>query len=217
MPASLQMCSPTSRLPVNVILRTRRSCTRRSPSSPPGPVSVLMPSGGSPACSRTSVSLSADSGVSVAGLTITALPPAMAGPTLWQTRFSGKLNGVMATTIPHGTRSVTPNFPLPDGTASSGTVSPCSRRAASADSFSVSTAREASSLPSARILPSSSEIVRPNSSTRAAMRSAALRRMAARSCAVSLAIARAPRSAACNARSTSPRSARGTVSITELS
>ena len=34
----------------------------------------------------------ADNGVSEAGLIMTALPPAKAGPTLWQTKFNGKLN-----------------------------------------------------------------------------------------------------------------------------
>src|SRR5258705_475433 len=78
-PAVLQMCSPTSRLPVNVILRTRRSATSRSPISPPQPVSVFMPSGRRPASRRISVSRKADSGVSVARLPMTALPPARPG------------------------------------------------------------------------------------------------------------------------------------------
>src|SRR3989454_2150944 len=123
-PAVLQMRSPTSRLPVKVIFLTRRSATSRSPISPPEPVSVLSPSGGSPASSRISVSRSADSGVSVAGLSTTAFPPARAGPTLWQTRLSGKLNGLIATTTPHGTRIVTPNLPRPCAAPSRATVSP---------------------------------------------------------------------------------------------
>ena len=36
------------------------------------------------------------------------VPAASAGPTLWHTRFSGKLNGLMAATTPHGTRRVKP-------------------------------------------------------------------------------------------------------------
>src|SRR6266446_5956651 len=165
MPAVLQMRSPTSRLPVKVIFLTRRSATSRSPISPPEPVSVLSPSGGSPASSRISVSRSADSGVSVAGLSTTAFPPARAGPTLWQTRLSGKLNGLIATTTPHGTRIVTPNLPRPCAAPSRATVSPCTRLASSADSIIVSTARRASARPSARIFPSSFEISVPSSST----------------------------------------------------
>ena len=49
------------------------------------------------------MSLSADSGVTVAGLRMTALPPAIAGPSLWATRLSGSLKGVMASTTPIGT------------------------------------------------------------------------------------------------------------------
>ena len=176
-PAVWQMCSPTSRLPVKVTFRTRLSATSRSPISPPEPVSVLIASGGSPASSRISVSLSAESGVSVAGFTMTALPPAMAGPTLWQTRLRGKLKGLIATTTPQGTRMVTPNFPPPPGAPSRGTVSPCSRLASSAEPVIVSMARLASSRPSAMILPSSFEIVCPSSSWRRAITSAAFIRI----------------------------------------
>src|SRR3989304_5555167 len=81
-PARRQMRSPTSRLPVKGIFLTRRSATRASPISPPGPVRHWIPSGGSPASSRISVSFRADSGVSVAGLLTTALPAARAAPPL---------------------------------------------------------------------------------------------------------------------------------------
>src|SRR2546426_171353 len=82
MPAMRQIRSPISRLPVKVILRTRRSETSTSPISPPEPVRHWIPSGGSPASSKISVSFRAESGVSVAGLTTTELPAASAGPTL---------------------------------------------------------------------------------------------------------------------------------------
>ena len=62
--------------------------------------------------------------MSLAGLRITALPAASAGPTLWHTRLSGKLNGVIAATTPHGTRSVKPSLPAPPGAPSSGSTSP---------------------------------------------------------------------------------------------
>ncbi len=180
-PARRQMRSPTSRLPVKVIFLTRRSATRASPMSPPGPVTHWIPSGGNPASSRISVSFRADSGVSVAGLITTALPAARAGPTLWQTRFRGKLNGLIATTTPHGTRRVTPNRLPPLGSPSSGTVSPWIRLASSADPMIVSTARRASPRPSAMILPSSVEMSRPSSSFRASMSSAAFFRIFQRS------------------------------------
>ena len=76
------MCSPTSRLPVKLTFRTRGSETIASPISPPDPVTHWTASGGAPASSSISVSLSAESGVSDAGLMMTELPAARAGPTL---------------------------------------------------------------------------------------------------------------------------------------
>ena len=93
--------------------------------------------------------------MSLAGLRITELPAASAGPTLWQGRFNGKLNGVMHATTPQGTRSVKPNLPAPSAAASSGKTSPVIRLASSAESSIVSAARATSDRASARILPSS--------------------------------------------------------------
>ena len=132
-PACLQMRSPMSRLPVKLILRTRGSDTSASPISAPEPVTQCTASAGTPASSSNSTRRSAISGVSLAGLTTTAFPPARAGPTLWQTRCSGKLNGVTAATTPQGTRMVKPNLPLTPGPPSSGMTSPSSRFASSAD------------------------------------------------------------------------------------
>ena len=50
--------------------------------------------------------IAADSGAWTAGLRMTALPAARAGPTLWVTVLSGELNGVMATTGPTGRNMV---------------------------------------------------------------------------------------------------------------
>ena len=124
-PATCAMCSPTSLLPVKDTLRTRWSATRASPRVPPEPVKHCTASAGTPASSRISTSFKADKGVSLAGLMITELPAASAGATtLWATRFSGKLNGVMATTTPTGTRNVNPSWPVQLGLASRGMVSP---------------------------------------------------------------------------------------------
>ena len=41
-----------------------------------------------------------ETGVCPAGFNTTALPAAIAGPSLWATRFSGKLNGLIAPTTP---------------------------------------------------------------------------------------------------------------------
>ena len=179
-PAAPQMTLPTSALPVKLILRMRSSSQIAQPIEPPGPVIQAMASSGSPASIRTSTSFNAESGVSVAGLMSTALPPAMAGPTLCATRFKGKLKGVIAATIPTGTRRVNPSLPTPPGAASSGNTSPVMRRASSAERSMVSAARATSSLPSARILPSSVEIIVPRSSTRSRISAAAWRRISHR-------------------------------------
>ncbi len=55
----------------------------------------------------------AENGVWLAGFSTTGQPAAMAGASLWATRFSGKLNGVMAPTTPMGSRSVKPSLPSP--------------------------------------------------------------------------------------------------------
>ncbi|GBD11734.1 hypothetical protein HRbin23_01409 [bacterium HR23] len=108
---------------------------------------------------------------------MTLLPAARAGPTLWHTRFRGKLKGLMATTTPQGTRMVKPKrFPAP-GEPSRGTTSPPMRFASSAETVRVCTARLTSNRLSAMAFPSSRVIVRANSSARASMRSAAFFKM----------------------------------------
>src|SRR5690606_28304049 len=76
--------------------------------------------------------LDGDRGVFEAGLSTTGQPAAMAGPTLWATRLSGKLKGVIAPTTPTGTRKAKPRRPWPEAVASMGTISPVSRRASAA-------------------------------------------------------------------------------------
>ena len=59
---------------------------------------------------RISASLFAVCGVLLEGLTITALPAAMAGAILCATVFAGALNGVIAHTTPSGTGMVKPSL-----------------------------------------------------------------------------------------------------------
>ena len=118
---------------MKVTLRTFGSETKASPTVAPEPVTHWIAISGIPASSSNSVSFNADNGVSDAGLMITALPAASAGPTLCATRFNGKLNGDIAATTPTGTRTVNPNLPAFPGDASSGIVSPRNRFASSAD------------------------------------------------------------------------------------
>ncbi len=95
---------PTPAEPVKVMSVTRSSSTSTSPISEAGPTRTLSHPGGSPASCSSSASRSADSGVCDAGLSTTAQPAASAGAILCATRFSGKLNGLMAPTTPIGTR-----------------------------------------------------------------------------------------------------------------
>src|SRR5947208_16626648 len=86
----------------------------------------------------------AESGVWLAGLSTTGQPAAIAGASLWATRFNGKLNGEMAPTTPIGNRRVNPSLPSPGDDASRGTTSPDSVRASAAANWNVLTARSAS-------------------------------------------------------------------------
>ena len=89
MPAALASFSPTSVLPVKLIFRTRRSLHSAGPIRLPEPVMHCKPFSGRPASSNACVNLRAESGVVLAGLSITALPAASAGPTLWSTSRRG--------------------------------------------------------------------------------------------------------------------------------
>ena len=126
------MPHPTSDEPVNVIALTRSSSTSTSPISLAGPTRTFSQPAGSPASSSSSASVSADSGVWPAGLSTTAQPAASAGAILCATRLSGKLNGLIAPTIPIGSRSVNASLPSPAWAASMGTTSPASLRASTA-------------------------------------------------------------------------------------
>jgi hypothetical protein len=124
------------------------------------------------------------------------------------------LNGVIATTRPHGTRIVSPNAPAPFGAASSGSVSPRSCVPSNADRRRMCGPRPTSARDSASGLPCSRESSVATSSTCASSISAARRRISPRSQPESFAICFAPSTPAASARSTSSSLAEGTVSIT---
>ncbi len=135
------------------------------------------------------------SGVYDAGLRIAALPAAKAGAILCVTVLSGALNGVIAATIPSGTRSVKPNRPACCGAPASGTTSPARRRASSPESLSVCTERRTSPVASDTVNPASICIVRTNSGSRASTSAAARSSTAPRSYGESA----PPRNASCAA------------------
>ncbi|MCY1240675.1 hypothetical protein D9M72_535310 [compost metagenome] len=89
-PADRVIASPVVKPPVKETIRTSLADTMSRPRSAPPIATVTIPSG-RPASASASTSLSAESGVSSEGFNTTALPPAIAGPSLWATRFSGSL------------------------------------------------------------------------------------------------------------------------------
>ena len=122
---------------------------------------------GSPASTSVSASNPAVSGVRSDGLCTTAQPAASAGATLCSTRFSGKLNGVIAATTPNGSGNVNPKGTTPL-ISSNCTVSEGSRRASSPATRSVVTARDTSTRAAAIGLPASARICSAKSSARSA-------------------------------------------------
>jgi hypothetical protein len=90
--------------PVTLTMPTAGWSTRASPISTLPGVTLMSPAG-SPAATASSASRSVERGVREAGLTTTALPPAMAAPTFQTAMMKGKFQGVMAPTTPIGRRS----------------------------------------------------------------------------------------------------------------
>ncbi len=111
-------------------------------SRPPG--TTLTAPAGKPASVRISARRRAGAGTCGAGLTTTQFPAARAGATLWATRFSGALNGVIAATVPTGHRVITAMTPAPPGMASGGGLGRGRASAAEAAARSVHGTREAS-------------------------------------------------------------------------
>ena len=99
---ALFSCQPTSAEPVKVSTATSGWSFQVPTISAGWPVTRLYQPGGSPASASVSASRPAVSGVRSDGLCTTAQPAASAGATLCSTRFSGKLNGVIAATTPNG-------------------------------------------------------------------------------------------------------------------
>ena len=128
---------------MNEIVRNRRSVTSFSAASLPTGTTEIDAAGKS-VSPTSSASASAPSGVFVAGFTTTGAPTARAGATLCATRFTGKLNGVIASTGPNGNRRTIPMREPSDSSVSSRNRSPPNRRASSAAHRNVETARATS-------------------------------------------------------------------------
>ncbi len=139
---------------------TRGWLASASPSEPPGPVMTFSTPGGKPASARHSASFRASSGVSLAGLRMTALPASRAGKVFQAGIAIGKFQGVMMPTRPSGWRMVMQNL---SGSAE-GNVSPSARRPSPAIYFATSMATCTSPRVSRKILPISRVISAASSS-----------------------------------------------------
>jgi len=98
---------PTSVDPVKTILRTSGCSTSRWPTTEPLPGSTWNTPSGSPASSASSPIRIAVSGVRSAGLAITGLPAASAGPSPQPRIGIGKFHGTISPTMPTGSLNVT--------------------------------------------------------------------------------------------------------------
>src|SRR5690606_30061610 len=94
--------APTSVEPVKLSLRTMGLAVSSPPMVGGSPVTTLNTPGGTPACSASTASASAEYGVSLAGFTTTVHPAARAGAHLRVIMAEGKFHGVMAAHTPTG-------------------------------------------------------------------------------------------------------------------
>ena len=168
-----RMPQPTGGLPVKEIIGTSGWSTRALPTEPPPPITTERNPSGRPASESVRASSSADRGVDEAGFSTTGQPAAIAGASLWHTRFRGKLNGEMAPTTPTGSRRMIPSLPAPAPLDSIGTTSPARLRASTAAKVRVSTHRAASPRACFIGLPASRQMVRAKVSARSATSRAA--------------------------------------------
>ena len=101
------ICWPTSVEPVNTILRTCSWSTSRWPTTEPLPGRTWNTPSGRPASRASSPIRIAVSGVRSAGLAITGLPAASAGPSPQPRIGMGKFHGTIRPTTPTGSWKVT--------------------------------------------------------------------------------------------------------------
>ena len=112
--ALAMMRRPVAVDPVKVIMSTRGSVVRTSPTRWSDDATTLTtPAGMSVSSAMSRPSKVADHGVSGAGLSTTVLPAARAGPSLARFRLRGKFHGVMAPTTPTASRRISRRWGWP--------------------------------------------------------------------------------------------------------
>ena len=103
--AASSTLTPVSREPVSVMTGTSGCFTRRSPTAPPPPWTMLTTPSGTPASARSSTKRCPSAGVSVAGLKTTVFPETSAGAIFQDGIAIGKFHGVMTPMTPIGIRT----------------------------------------------------------------------------------------------------------------
>ena len=106
---------PTSVDPVNETTSTSGCRPSARPAVSPKPGTTFSTPSGIPASAASSATRSALSGDSSAGLTITELPAARAGPSFQPSMAAGKFHGSTAPTTPAGSRTISPRLSSPVG------------------------------------------------------------------------------------------------------
>ncbi len=163
LPAICLSRHPTTALPVKVNILMRSSATIRSARFD-AQGNTLNPPVGKPDSETTSPSNRAIKGVLDAGLMIIGFPDAIAGATLWTTRFNGKLKGEMPNIGPIGNLLLIAVLFFERPEMSNGMYSPNILLDSSAAIWNVPTALSTSARASVMGFPASSAIVRANSS-----------------------------------------------------
>ena len=125
---------------------------------------------GSSVSARISPKIRAEIGVRLLGLSTSGQPAAIAGATLWATKFKGKLKGVISATGPTPTLRVMPIYPAVSTELPRSMTVPSLREHSSAATWKVTWARLTSACAAAMGLPASITRTWASSSARSAMR-----------------------------------------------
>ena len=104
--ACAAICRPVCVDPVKAILSTSACSTSAAPARCPNPGSTLTTPAGRSRSSISEANTSAETGVSSAGFSTIAFPPASAGQSFQASMTSGEFHGMIAPTTPTGSRRV---------------------------------------------------------------------------------------------------------------
>ena len=143
--AKRPMFSPTGVEPVKLMKSTALCSTMQSPITEPRPVIEFKTPAGIPASTNASTKRRPEIEPCVGGLKATTSPAIKAGAILEPAKFTGQLNGEIASTRPTGSRRTTAIFfLLPASKAPPSSTSPSKRKPSSAAQWMISAVRTTS-------------------------------------------------------------------------